>query len=416
MADSSRWWLPVAIALTLVGWGANQFASMLVFYREDYGFSQLEVTSMLGIYVAGLIPALLFGGRISDRIGRKSTTVVALLVTVAASSAMMFGALWALPIYLGRLLAGVATGAAMAAGTSWIKELSPATSNPAVSNGSGARRASLFTTAGFCLGPIASGMIANFAPLPATLPYLVHIVLCLPVLLFLLRVPGTKPEALAGNNAEARIQQYAYEGAQRRFRRVIVPSAPWVFGAGTIGFAVVPNLFANLGEQALIYSTVAVALTLGSGVAVQPIARRLDSTRSARAILVALGLSVAGLLLALICGLFQTPWLALLACCCLGGGYGLMMVAGLLETQRLSTPQRLGTATGKFYMLAYAGFLAPTLLAYLGQWFGLMELLITVTVLALLCLVVIALNSKRHLLPLAGHPTEVAQTGTAQKQ
>ncbi len=50
----------------MVGWGANQFVSLLVYYRQHHGFSEVLVTSMLGIYVAGLVPALLLGGRYSD--------------------------------------------------------------------------------------------------------------------------------------------------------------------------------------------------------------------------------------------------------------------------------------------------------------------------------------------------------------
>lgn len=79
--SSSKTWVSAALALLLVGWGANQFASLLPFYQGAYGFSQLSVNSMLGVYVAGLIPALLVGGRFSDRLGRKGASVLALLLT-----------------------------------------------------------------------------------------------------------------------------------------------------------------------------------------------------------------------------------------------------------------------------------------------------------------------------------------------
>ena len=381
----------------MVGWGANQFASMLVFYQQSQDFSQIQVTSMLGIYVAGLVPALLVGGRFSDRFGRKGTSLAALLITIVASAAMTFGGISPVPIFAGRLLAGIATGAAMAAATSWVKELSQAPWDPEASVGTGARRASLFTAAGFWLGPVASGLLANFAPWPEILPYAVHILLCLPLMVLLSKVPGQPVESALRADSVTGVEPYISPGARRRFHRVVLPSAPWVFGAGTLGFAVVPSLFPELDELALVYSTIAVALTLGCGVAVQPLARRLDSVRSARATVTALGASFVGLLVAVCAGWGQWPWLGLVACCLLGAGYGLMLVAGLLETQRLSAPQRLGVATGKFYTLAYAGFLAPTVLAFLTLWAPLLQLLLAVSVLAVFSLILVAANTRTGL-------------------
>src|SRR5699024_7251131 len=159
-------WLPPALSLLLIGWGANQFASLLVFYQEAYGFSQLTVTSMLGIYVGGLIPALLVGGKVSDRLGRKRASIVALLTATIASVVTACGAWSAFFIFAGRLLAGVATGVAMAATSSWVKELSQAPWDQRSGDGAGARRASLFTAGGVWLGPVVSGLLASFAPAP----------------------------------------------------------------------------------------------------------------------------------------------------------------------------------------------------------------------------------------------------------
>lgn len=410
LATRTRFWLPVAMALLLVGWGANQFASMLAFYQQTFGFSQIEVTSMLGIYVGGLIPALLLGGQVSDRLGRKGTSITALVITVIASVAMIFGSQIALLLYIGRFLAGVATGAAMAAATAWVKELSQGQWDPAATAGAGARRASLFSTAGFWLGPVASGLIANFAPWPEITPYVVHIVLCVPLFIFLAKVPGLRQQATADSRQPNEVPAYISEGAQQRFRRVVTPGAFWVFGAGTIGFAVVPSLFNNLGELTLIYSTIAVALTLGFGVAVQPLARKLDSLHSARASAVALSMSLLGLLVALGTGVGQWPWIGLLACCLLGAGYGLMLVAGLLETQRLSSPQRLGSATGKFYTLAYGAYLAPTVIAFVALWVPVMTQLLIIVGLAVGCMLLILLNYRHGL----ERPESVTQVGAAQ--
>jgi len=394
MPHPHRLWLPAALSLTLVGWGANQFASLLAMYRQEYGFSELAVTGMLGIYVAGLVPALLLGGPFSDAAGRRRVALGAIALSVVASAAMLFGTLSPVPLYAGRLLAGMATGMAMAATTSWIKELSQAPWEEHAQIGAGARRAALFSAGGFWLGPVAAGLLANWAPAPETLPYLVHIALCIPMGLIALRLPETRAR---GERVGLRARLVAPSGAHPRFRRVIVPAAPWAFGSGTIGFAVVPALLTNLGDARLLYTTAAAALTLGAGVLIQPLARRVDDPGSARAILAALGTSVAGLLLALLAGLTLNPWLGLAASTVLGAGYGLMLVSGLLETQRLAPPAELGALTGYYYTLTYFGFLAPTVIAFFAQWFPTLSLVAVALLLCLASVACVARNSRRHL-------------------
>ncbi len=89
MAQQAKYWFPAALSLLLVGWGANQYVALLVHYRQDHGFSEVLVTSLLGIYVLGLVPALLLGGRASDLRGRKRLTMIAVLISIAASLALM---------------------------------------------------------------------------------------------------------------------------------------------------------------------------------------------------------------------------------------------------------------------------------------------------------------------------------------
>jgi hypothetical protein len=46
----------------------------------------------------------------------------------------------------------------------------------------------------------------------------------------------------------------------------------------------------------------------------------------------------------------------------LGSGYGLCLVAGLLEVQRLAPPRALAGLTATFYVFTYLGFAAPYLM------------------------------------------------------
>ena len=70
-------------------------------------------------------------------------------------------------LFAGRIASGIGVGFVMAPGTARIKELSAG--EPL---GTGARRSTVALTAGFALGPIAAGVLAQ-APRPAT-PHLRH--------------------------------------------------------------------------------------------------------------------------------------------------------------------------------------------------------------------------------------------------
>ena len=63
----------------------------------------------------------------------------------------------------------------------------------------------------------------------------------------------------------------------------------------------------------------------------------------------------------------RSPWLALVAAVVLGAGYGIAVVTGLLQVQRIASADDLAGLTGVYYTLAYAGFLLPTVLALVSS-------------------------------------------------
>ena len=68
-------WVRVAFAMFAVGWGANQFSTMLIVYRHALGLSPAAVAGLFAVYGATLIPALLVGGPASDRYGRRAVVL-----------------------------------------------------------------------------------------------------------------------------------------------------------------------------------------------------------------------------------------------------------------------------------------------------------------------------------------------------
>jgi hypothetical protein len=98
-----------------------------------------------------------------------------------------------------------------------------------------------------------------------------------------------------------------------------------------------------------------------AGVLVQPVARRLDAHAAGnRAATLGLGVMVAGLALSAFTAHEQLTWLLLPSSIVLGIGYGLCLVAGLVEVQRLAHPDALAGLTAIFYVSPTSGSPRPT--------------------------------------------------------
>jgi hypothetical protein len=334
-----RAWLRVCGVMFAVGWGANQFSSLLLAYKLHRGLSEGTGDALFGVYALGLIPALLALGPISDARGRRTITCTAALLSGVATLLLMAGEHALVALFAGRLLAGICSGAAFAAGTAWVKELSGPPYDPDADPGAGARTDPLFV---------------------AYLPHLAVVALVLGPAL-------RAPETVAPDASRHRSVLVA-SALTRRFRGVVAPTAPWVFVAPSVAFAALPALIAaDLGHFQVGFAALTAALTLGVGILIQPLAGRLGRVSPGRGLIAGLGCALAGMLVAALAA-WQHSWpLALPADILLGAGYGLCLVAGLLEVHGLAAPGELASLTAIFYALTYVGFAAPLVIAELSQ-------------------------------------------------
>ena len=94
-------------------------------YQAELRLPATTVQGMFGLYVLGLIPGLLLGGPVSDRYGRRRVMAPTLVASVAATALLILGGTGVGWLFAGRLVAGVASGAAFSSGAAWIKELLP---------------------------------------------------------------------------------------------------------------------------------------------------------------------------------------------------------------------------------------------------------------------------------------------------
>jgi MFS family permease len=170
-----------------------------------------------------------------------------------------------------------------------------------------------------------------------------------------------------------------------------------VFGAPSVAFAVLPTLVSSRTHgYAVVFAGAVGGLTLGAGVVIQPLARRLDRVGDARGATVGLVAVTAGLLLAALAAHTLNLVVVVVAASLLGIGYGLGLVSGLVEVQRIAAPSELAGLSAVFYVFTYLGFAIPVVLAHLTGLAGYPTLLIALAVLAAISLVVVRTQAPRR--------------------
>jgi MFS family permease len=232
----------VAVALAVMFVGAIMPTPLYPLYQRAFGFSGITLTLIYAVYVLGNVVALLFFGRLADQVGRRNASLPAIGFGIA--SAVVFaaaaGTVW---LFAARALSGFSTSLAAGAATAWIAELYTGRGN-----GAAARIAASANFFGCAAGPIFGGLLAQFAPAPLRLPYLIYLVLLCAIAGALLLVPETvaKPKRLGEASLRPRL------GVPRSIRLQFV--SPAVSGFATfslIGFyaALIPNLLAESLHQ-----------------------------------------------------------------------------------------------------------------------------------------------------------------------
>src|SRR4051794_4972986 len=164
-------WGRVCLAMFAVGWGANQFSPMLLVYRDEIGLSASTRAALFGVYAAGLIPGLLFGGRASDRHGRRSLVLPFVALSPLATLILIVGRDDLALLAAGRLLAGLCSGVVFGTASAGVRGLWGGGAP-----GAAARRAAIALSAGFGAGPLVAAIVAQWSSDPLVVPYLPHLV------------------------------------------------------------------------------------------------------------------------------------------------------------------------------------------------------------------------------------------------
>ena len=353
-------WLRIAFAMFAVGWGANQFSPMLIVYRHELRLTAGQVAGLFLVYALTLIPGLLVGGPASDRFGRRPVVWPFVALSPLATLLLVLGPRSLALIAAGRALAGLCSGVVFGAATAWVQEVSP-------DDGLSARRSALALTAGFGLGPVVAAVLAQWAADPLVVPYLPHLVIGAAAAVVL---AGT-PEGSAGRRPRAQPPERRWPPAAVRTREFwlgVAPASPMVFGSVALAIVVLPEEVTSARTLSAGFAGLMTALSFAAGVAVQPLARRLRDPLTG--VVAGLCCAAAGAATGIAAVAAADRVLAGLAAVLLGLAYGLCLVSGLRQAERIAGPDERGAVIACYYALAYLGFAVPYLAAGLGVLAG----------------------------------------------
>ena len=346
-------WTRVAFAMFSVGWGANQFSSMLVVYRHALGLGAGVIAGLFAIYAVALVPGLLVGGPASDRFGRRAVVLPFVALSPLATLVLVLGAHSLPAIAAGRALGGLCSGTVFGAGTAWVQDLSGGDSGSA-------RRTALALSLGFGSGPVAAALLAQWAPDPLTYPYLPHLVIGVAAAAALWRVPGpateSGPAPVRGSASRAsRASGVPAAVRTRRFWLAVAPAAPVVFGSISVALVVLPE---ETGLSPLATGA-ATVLAFAGGIGVQSFGRRLEERWPGGGVVAGLACAAAGAAAGAGAIVTGNRLLTGAAALFLGLSYGLCLVSGLRQSEELAGARDRGAVLSCYYVLAYLGFAAP---------------------------------------------------------
>lgn len=343
--------LVVGYVFTAVMLGGTVPAPLYPYYVESLGLSPLAVTVVFSAYAVGTLTALLLGGGLSDRVGRRP--VLALAVVVAASSTVVFLGWQTFPgLLLGRVLSGLSVGLTTGTATAALVELHP-----------DRRRATTLATAanmgGLGLGPVLAGVLAAVLPGPTTTPFWAFLVVLLPAA-GLASVPETGPRtasSLAELGHAIRPQRLGVpRGTRARFAAAAIAGFAAFALLGLFTALTSSFLGTVLGDPGPAVVGLSIAVVFAAAVAGQLLVQRLDAGRTALVGLALLPLG-AGLVDAALAG-GSLP-LFLLAAVVGGAGVGVAFQSALVRVDALAGPADRAAVTSSFFVAAYLGITVP---------------------------------------------------------
>jgi MFS family permease len=340
---------PIAVAaIALLIAGVFMPTPLYQLYHREWCLTSGQISVVFAIYAASLIPSLLFLGGISDGIGRRKTLMIAIAIAALGSLAFAFASgLWWL--IAARAFQGVALGIGLPTAVAAVREWMDEVMRPRAGT-----LAIVGTSVGAAFGALIAGILAEYAPLPNTLSFLVYIVLLAGLAVAVASVPSCPHLGPASHREFPTI-------APAIRRPFLVASGESFVGWATLAIFVslLPSFLAQgLDLHNLLLGAVVVA-NMMFGMLVASLTGRGLRNRAA-IILALLGLG-AGFWILLLAEPHHVYVLLIAAIFIAGYGNGLSYLAGLNIVNNIAPPEHRAETLSAFLVVCYLGFSLPAL-------------------------------------------------------
>lgn len=377
----------LAYAFAAVMVGTTLPTPLYALYSQQMHFAVLTTTVIYATYAGGVLFALLVFGRWSDAVGRRPVLLAG--IGAALASAVVFLLAHSVTeLLVGRVLSGLSAGIFTGTATAAVIEAAPPRWK--------SRAAAVATVAnigGLGAGPVLAGILAQYAPSPLKLTFVVHIVLMVLAAAAVLMVPET-----SSRTGKLGLQRLSVPA---EVRPVFVTAALAAFaGFAVTGLftSVAPSLLTNvigIGNHALaglmagsIFGASAIAQIAGSRIAPQ------RAVALGCAILtVGMGILVVALHYSSLTGLIAAAVVA-------GAGQGISFSRGLAAVAERTPAERRAEVSSTYFVVAYIAISIPVIgEGFAAQAWGLRTggtvFATAVGVLALTCLIAIVWQESR---------------------
>lgn len=384
---SQRWAYALILAASGVALGVSGVPAPLYgMYQKEWHFTPLTTTFVFAVYAFAALAAVLVSGRISDVVGRKpvllgafATMIIGLVVFLLADNVAM--------LLVARALHGLAVGSTVVAGAAALLDLRPK---------HGARSGQLSGVAfnvGMAVAILGSALLAQYAPHPLRMPYVVITVVCLLIGVGVIALREPHTARIAGRITIAKPAVPQEIRGDFWFSALGVMAAWSVLG---VLLSLYPSLAsAETGIHNLVFGGAVVASTAVAGATAQLFATGIPARRAA--IGGDTGMAVA--LVLTVPALHTGNWVVvLLAGVLLGATFGLGFGGSLRHLSEVVPQHKRGETMSAYYLLAYTAMALPTILAgWAATEWGLSEVFPWfVGAVALACLVAAGLGLRRN--------------------
>jgi MFS family permease len=342
----------VAGMIGLMFAGSTLLTPLYLIYKQQFGFSQITLTLIYAAYVVGNVSALLLLGRLSDEIGRRRAALPALAIAAVSTLIYLFAENITL-LFVARILSGLGIGVAAGTGTAWLAELV----------GKDKARATIIATsanfAGIATGPLVAGLLAQYAPAPLHLPFIVYLLATLALVLPIWRVPETVSHTVASLKDTSWRPRL---GVPRAIRRQFVAPAVTVFGAmALVGFfaALAPGILAQELHQTSHAAAGAIIFELG--IVVAAIIPATQSVPSRTAMLTGLALMIPSVALIVAAQTFASMPLMIVATAVCGASAGLGYRGSLQVVNQIAPAERRAEVVSSYFVCGFSGNALPVI-------------------------------------------------------